>query len=98
NRAKDLGIGLGEFDAGVIDGLGVNGAAWLTRAASRLSIWWDTWIVDGSVRLGSRLVWLMSYPVRLVQDGFVQSYMLLIVIGLIGVLAYYFHLAHSVVR
>ncbi len=34
----------------------------------------------------------------MLQDGLVQSYMLLIVIGLIGVLAYYFHLAHSVVH
>jgi NADH-quinone oxidoreductase subunit L len=98
NRAKDLGLALGAFDTYVIDGLGVNGAAWLTRFASRVSIWWDTWIVDGSVRLGSRIIWLLSYPVRLIQDGLVQSYMLLIVIGLIGVLAYYFHLAHSVVH
>jgi NADH-quinone oxidoreductase subunit L len=95
NRAKDLGLAFGAFDRYVIDGVGVNGAAWLARFASRISIWWDTWIVDGSVRLGSRIVWLLSYPVRLIQDGLVQSYMLLIVIGLIGVLAYYFHLAHS---
>src|SRR5579863_3464819 len=98
NGAKDLGLALGAFDTYVIDGLGVNGAAWLTRFASLVSIWWDTWIVDGSVRLGSRIIWLLSYPVRLIQDGLVQSYMLLIVIGLIGVLAYYFHLAHSVVH
>jgi NADH-quinone oxidoreductase subunit L len=96
NRAKDLGLAFGAFDTYVIDGLGVNGAAWLTRFASRISIWWDTWIVDGSVRLGARIVWLLSFPVRLIQDGLVQSYMLLIVIGLIGVLAYYFHLAGSV--
>jgi NADH-quinone oxidoreductase subunit L len=98
NRTKDLSLALGAFDRNVIDGLGVNGAAWLTRFASRLSIWWDTWIVDGSVRLGARIVWLLSFPVRRIQDGLVQSYMLLIVIGLIGVLAYYFHLAHSAVH
>ena len=98
NRAKDLGLALGAFDRTIVDGLGVNGAGWLTRVVSRISIWWDTWIVDGSVRLGSRLIWLLSYPVRLIQDGLVQSYMLLIVIGLIGVLAYYFHLAHSAVH
>jgi NADH-quinone oxidoreductase subunit L len=96
NRAKDLGTALGVFDSQVIDGLGVNGAAWATRFVSRLSIWWDTWIVDGSVRLGARIVWLLSFPVRLIQDGLVQSYMLLIVVGLIGVLAYYYHLAHAV--
>jgi NADH-quinone oxidoreductase subunit L len=98
NRAKDLGIGFGAFDTHVIDGLGVDGSAWLTRFASQISIWWDTWIVDGSVRLGARIVWLLSFPVRLIQDGLVQSYMLLIVLGLIGVLAYYFHLAHALAR
>jgi NADH-quinone oxidoreductase subunit L len=94
NRAKDLGLALGAFDRTVIDGAGVNGAGWLTRFISKASMWWDTWIVDGSVRLGARLIWLLSYPVRMVQDGLVQSYMLLIVIGLIGFLAYYFHIAH----
>jgi NADH-quinone oxidoreductase subunit L len=98
NRAKDLGLALAAFDTNIIDGLGVNGAGWLARFISRISIWWDTWIVDGSVRLGARIVWLLSYPVRLIQDGLVQSYLLLIVIGLIGVLAYYFHLAHSAVH
>jgi NADH-quinone oxidoreductase subunit L len=95
NRAEDLGLALGAFDRNIVDGLGVNGAGWLARFISRMSIWWDTWIVDGSVRLGSRIVWLLSYPVRLIQDGLVQTYLLVIVMGLIGILAYYFHLAHS---
>ncbi|MGA7921842.1 MAG: NADH-quinone oxidoreductase subunit L, partial [Candidatus Acidiferrales bacterium] len=94
NRAKDLGLALGSFDTNVIDGLGVNGAGWMTRFVSRLSIWWDTWIVDGSVKLGARIVWALSFPVRLVQAGLVQSYMLFIVIGLIGFMGYYFYLAH----
>src|SRR5580698_2838306 len=98
NRAKDLGLALGAFDRTVIDGAGVNGAGWLTRFISKVSMWWGTWIVDGSVRFGARLVWLLSYPVRMVQDGLVQSYMLLIVIGLIGFLAYYFHIAHQAMR
>ncbi|MGB0034256.1 MAG: NADH-quinone oxidoreductase subunit L [Candidatus Acidiferrales bacterium] len=95
NRAKDLGVALGAFDSNIVDGLGVNGAGWLTRVVSNISIWWDTWIVDGSVRVGARIVWLFSYPVRMIQDGLVQSYMLLIVIGLVGFLAYYFHLVHQ---
>ena len=98
NRAKDLGLALGAFDRNVIDGVGVNGAGWLTRAISKLSMWWDTWIVDGSVRLGARIVWIFSYPVRLIQDGLVQSYMLLIVIGLIGFLGYYFYMAHHAIQ
>src|ERR1700693_419883 len=98
NRAKDLGLALGAFDRNVIDGLGVNGAGWLTRAISKLSIWWDTWIVDGSVRLGARIVWIFSYPIRLIQDGLVQSYMLLIGVGLIGFFGYYFYMAHHAIH
>jgi NADH-quinone oxidoreductase subunit L len=94
NRTKDLATTLGSFDATIIDGLGVNGAGWMTRFISNVSIWWDTWIVDGSVRLGSWIVWLFSYPVRMIQTGLVQSYMLLIVIGLIGFLGYYWYLFH----
>ncbi|MFZ3215440.1 MAG: NADH-quinone oxidoreductase subunit L [Candidatus Acidiferrales bacterium] len=94
NRAKDLGLALGWFDARVINGVGVDGAGWLTRFVSRVSIWWDKWIVDGSVKFGARIVWVLSFPVRLIQDGLVQSYMLFIVIGLIGFMGYYFYLAH----
>ncbi len=98
NRTKDLGTSLGSFDLQVIDGLGVDGAGWLTRFTSRLSIWWDTWIVDGSVLLGARIVWLVSYPVRMMQTGLVQSYMLLIVIGLIGFLGYYLYVLGHAIR
>ena len=31
NRTKDLATALGAFDRGVINGLGVDGAGWLTR-------------------------------------------------------------------
>jgi NADH-quinone oxidoreductase subunit L len=92
NRTKDLALALGEFDAEVIDGAGVNGVGWMTRFISRVSMWGDSHIVDGSVSLGARLVWLASIPARMVQSGYLQSYMLLIVIGLAGVLGYYFYL------
>ena len=98
NRAKDLGLALGAFDRNVIDGVGVNGAGWLTRSISKVSMWWDTWIVDGSVRLGARIVWIFSYPIRLIQDGLVQSYMLLIVMGLIGFFGYYFYMARHAIH
>ncbi|MBI3670190.1 MAG: NADH-quinone oxidoreductase subunit L, partial [Acidobacteria bacterium] len=89
NRTKDLGTTLGIFDANVIDGLGVDGTGWLTRFTSRVSIWWDTWIVDGLVNLAARIVWLFSYPVRMVQTGLVSSYALLIVVGVLIFLGYY---------
>jgi NADH-quinone oxidoreductase subunit L len=94
NRAEDLGLALGAFDRVVVDGAGVNGAGWLTRFISKLSIWWDTWVVDGSVRLGSFLVYALGFVSKFLETGYVQNYMLLIVIGLIGFLAYYIHLAH----
>jgi NADH-quinone oxidoreductase subunit L len=98
NRAKDLGLALGAFDRNVIDGAGVNGAGWITRFVSSVSMWWDTWIVDGSVRLGSFLVYCLGFVSKFLETGYVQNYMLLIVVGLIGVLAYYFYLAHHVIH
>ncbi|MBI1750644.1 MAG: NADH-quinone oxidoreductase subunit L, partial [Acidobacteria bacterium] len=89
NRTKDLATTLGAFDRTVIDGMGVDGSAWLTRFVSRVSIWWDTWIVDGLVNLSGRIVWIFSFPVRLVQNGLVQSYALVIVAGVLLIFGYY---------
>ena len=86
--AKGGGTVLGAFDRNVVDG-GVNGAGWLTRFSSKLSIWWDTWIIDGAVRFGSFCVKLLSYPVCLLQSGRVQSYALFVVIGFLAFLGYY---------
>jgi NADH-quinone oxidoreductase subunit L len=92
NRAKDLGTTLGAFDVGVIDGLGVNGAGWLTRAGSSISMIWDKWIIDGLVNLAARIVWIFSYPVRMIQSGRVSNYALLIVLGVLVFLGYYLRL------
>jgi NADH-quinone oxidoreductase subunit L len=89
NRTKDLASTLGAFDRTVIDGFGVDGSAWLTRFFSRVSIWWDTWIVDGLVNLSGRIIWIFSFPVRLVQNGLVQSYALVIVVGVLLMFGYY---------
>ena len=85
---KQLGSALSEFDARIVDG-GVNGAGWLTRMTSRLSIFWDTWAVDGAVRLLGFTTKVASFPVRMIQTGFVQSYALLIVLGVLSFLGYY---------
>ncbi|MGA8224634.1 MAG: NADH-quinone oxidoreductase subunit L [Candidatus Acidiferrales bacterium] len=98
NRTKDLALALGAFDRTVIDGAGVNGAGWLTRFVAKVSMWWDTWIVDGSIRLGSFLVYTLGFVSKFLETGYVQNYMLLFVIGLIGFLAYYFHLAHQLIH
>jgi NADH-quinone oxidoreductase subunit L len=92
NRTKDLGLTLGAFDRGVIDGAGVNGAGLLTRIIARISMWWDKWIVDGLVNLSAQIVRLSSYPARMIQTGFVSGYALMIVAGLIALLGYCLHL------
>jgi NADH-quinone oxidoreductase subunit L len=81
--AKRGGLLFGAFDRNVIDG-GVNGTAWTTRLASTITIFWDTWVVDGLVRLSSFTIWLLGYPTRLLQTGRVQTYALFVVLGLLA--------------
>jgi NADH-quinone oxidoreductase subunit L len=88
-RTKDLGTLLGRFDANVIDGVGVDGAGWLARFGSTLSMWWDKWIIDGLLNFGAKLMQLFSYPVRLLQTGMFSSYAMFILVGLVVLLAYY---------
>ncbi len=85
---KGGGEALGAFDRNVVDGA-VNGAGWLTRFSSRVSMWWDTWIVDGAVRFGSFSVKLLSYPVCILQTGRVQAYALFVVVGVLVFFGYY---------
>jgi hypothetical protein len=73
----------------VINGLGVDGAGWLTRVLSRISMAWDSWIVDGLVNLSARIVWLLSYPVRMLQSGRVSRYALLMLLGVLIFMGYY---------
>jgi NADH-quinone oxidoreductase subunit L len=91
NRAKDLGLALGAFDRGVINGLGIDGAGWLTRTISTVSAVYDKWIIDGLVNLAARIVWIFSYPVRMLQSGRVSNYALWIVVGVLLFLGYYLH-------
>jgi NADH-quinone oxidoreductase subunit L len=89
NRIKDLATTLGAFDLTFINGLGVDGAGWVTRVTSRISAIWDSWIVDGLVNLAARIVWLFSWPVRMLQTGRVARYALWMVIGVLIFLGYY---------
>jgi len=85
---KGGGDALRRFDLAVVDG-GVNGTGWLTRFSSRLSIWWDTWIIDGFVRFSSFSVKMLSYPVCILQTGRVQAYALYVVVGVLVIFGYY---------
>jgi len=89
NRTKDLATALGVFDRSVVDGLGVDGSAALTRFTCRVSMWWDKWIVDGLVNLAGGVVRFGSYPVRMLQTGLVQSYALFILFGMLILLVAY---------
>jgi NADH-quinone oxidoreductase subunit L len=89
NRVKDLGTWLGLFDAKVIDGVGVDGTGWLARFVSRISMWWDKWVIDGLLNLVAKLTQLFSYPIRLLQTGKFSNYAMLILLGLVVLLAYY---------
>jgi len=85
---KGGGSALCVFDSHVVDG-GVNGAGWLTRFSSKVSIWWDTWIVDGAVRFTALFVKLLSYPACLLQSGRVQSYAFFVVLGALAFFGYF---------
>jgi NADH-quinone oxidoreductase subunit L len=98
NRTKDLGTLLGQLDAKVIDGVGVDGTGWLARFGSTLSIWWDKWIIDGLLNFGAKLTQLLSFPIRFLQTGTFSTYALLILIGLAILLAYYQQHLHVVLR
>jgi NADH-quinone oxidoreductase subunit L len=98
NRTKDLGTALGQFDAKVIDGVGVDGTGWLARFGSTLSMWWDKWIIDGLLNFGAKLTQLLSFPIRFLQTGTFSSYALFILLGLAILLAYYEQHLHVVLR
>jgi NADH-quinone oxidoreductase subunit L len=80
---KAMGNTLSRFDLRVIDAVGVDGTGWLTRFTSRVSIWWDTWIVDGTVNLVAWVVWALNWPARVLQTGQVQGYALLMALGVV---------------
>jgi NADH-quinone oxidoreductase subunit L len=87
NRSKGAGVGLWRFDAGVVDG-GVNGSAWLTVKSAVASGWGDRWIVDGLVRFVGAFVRTFSWPVRLIQTGYVQNYAMLMLLGVLFFIGY----------
>ncbi len=98
NRIEDLSTTLSVVDAKVIDGVGVDGAGWMARVLSRISMWWDKWVVDGLVNLIGKINLGLSVPVRMLQTGMFSSYALLILLGLVILLSYYGHHMQVIVR
>jgi NADH-quinone oxidoreductase subunit L len=89
-----LGVmGLGEafywIDVHIIDGA-VNAAGWLTRLSSKISSWWDKWIIDGLFVNGiAYSTQPFAYLARLFEWGLVQWYALVMTAGLVGFVFYY---------
>jgi NADH-quinone oxidoreductase subunit L len=98
NRIKDLSTALAFFDSKVIDGLGVDGAGWLARVFSRLSMWWDKWVVDALVNTLGWFPKFLSMPVRMFQTGVFSTYAVFILIGLAILLGVYGHHVQTFVR
>ncbi len=89
-RTMDLARAVFAFDAKVIDGV-VNGSAWLTRLASRITGGTDQYFVDGLVNaIAAFIVRLMSPLFRAAQTGFTQNYALVMVMGLVAAVALFF--------
>jgi NADH-quinone oxidoreductase subunit L len=87
NRAKGAGVSLWKFDAKVVDGV-VNGSAWTTVEGASGSSWWDRWIVDGLVRFIGGFIKTVSWPIRLIQTGYVQNYALVMILGVLFFIGY----------
>jgi len=87
NRAKDLGNRLSRFDNSVVDGA-VNGSAWLTRLTASISGFFDYWIVDLAVRR-SDLIYYLSFPLRRIQTGVIQTYAALTIGGILVIVGYF---------
>jgi NADH-quinone oxidoreductase subunit L len=70
-------------DGEVRAGLGVNGLAWAARdLVARTSNLWDRYVVDGAVNFTAFVLDAFSYVFRAVQNGLVQHYALVMLIGL----------------
>ena len=87
NRAKNAGVNMWKFDARVVDGV-VNGSAFGTVQSAVGSSWWDRWIVDGLVRFIGGFIKTVSWPLRLIQTGYVQNYALVMILGLLVFIGY----------
>jgi NADH-quinone oxidoreductase subunit L len=87
NRAKGMGVSLWKFDSNIVDGL-VNGSALGTVKSAVGSGWWDRWVVDGLVRFIGGFIKTVSWPVRLIQTGYVQNYALVMILGVLIFIGY----------
>jgi NADH-quinone oxidoreductase subunit L len=79
--------GAASADALLID-RAVNGVAWSSRQAGEGLAWSDRSLIDGIVRFISAAVRFLSWPSRALQSGFLQSYALLFLAGVLAALGF----------
>jgi NADH-quinone oxidoreductase subunit L len=85
---KALSTYLWRFDERVVDGA-VNGAGEVALQTSMSSSRFDLYTIDGSVNGLSVVIKLWSRVMRLLQTGFVQNYLLAMVLGLFVIVTAY---------
>ncbi len=81
--------GAAAADSLLIDGA-VRGTASLSRIVSAALGWADRFVIDGIVRAVSGITRFLSWPSRALQSGFVQTYALLFLAGVLAALGYCF--------
>ncbi|MDQ2773781.1 MAG: NADH-quinone oxidoreductase subunit L [Acidobacteriota bacterium] len=79
--------GAASADALLID-RAVNSVAWSSRLAGDGLAWSDRSLIDGIVRFMSDSVRFLSWPSRALQSGFLQSYALLFLAGVLAALGF----------
>jgi NADH-quinone oxidoreductase subunit L len=83
--------------AHAIDVRVVDGAVHLVRnvtiGTSYLSVFWDTWVVDGLVNLTGRTIRAGSGSLRRLQTGMAQSYATAMVLGLFVLICVYMYMS-----
>lgn len=81
-----LGRFLFGFDETVVDGA-VNGTGHATMLLSRVKNWIDIYIVDGFVNFTGSFTYFLNSLVKRLQTGFIQNYLLIVVISVLALLA-----------
>ncbi|HKY33709.1 MAG TPA: NADH-quinone oxidoreductase subunit L [Candidatus Polarisedimenticolia bacterium] len=80
------------LDVRVVDGV-VHLVRNVTVGTSYLSVFWDTWVVDGLVNLTGRTVRAGSGVLRRLQTGLAQSYASAMVLGLFLLICVYMYMS-----
>jgi len=67
------------IDTYIVDGI-VNAVGWLTYQFAKLSGWWDNNVVDGMVNGAAGMVKFFSDMIKPIQSGYVQNYMMVVIV------------------